>query len=91
MTVEFSTENFQANVLAAQVPVLVDFYTATCGPCQRLVGVIDELASDNEGKAIVGKVDAYENSELSLKYTVNAVPTILLFKNGEVVERHVGF
>jgi len=91
MAVEFTNETFENEVLGANQPVLVDFWSDGCPPCKRLSPVIDELAVDNQGKAGVGKVNVGEHMELAVKYGISAVPTILLFKDGEVVERIQGY
>ena len=91
MAAEFSTANFQSDVLQSDKPVLVDFWSHGCPPCKRLAPVIDELAAENEGKSIVGKVNVGENMELATEYGITAVPTILVFKGGEIVERMQGY
>lgn len=91
MAAEFSTANFQTDVLESDKPVLVDFWSHGCPPCKRLAPVIDELAAENEGKSVVGKVNVGENMELAMEYGISAVPTILVFKGGEIVERMQGY
>jgi thioredoxin 1 len=81
--------DFQQVVLDADRPVLVDFYADWCGPCQELAPVIDELARETPGARIV-KVDVDENSALASRYQVSAIPTLLVFRNGEVAKRQVG-
>ena len=83
MAAEFSTASFKADVLESDIPVLVDFWSHGCPPCKRLAPVIDELASENEGQAVVGKCNVGENMELAAEYGITAVPTILIFKGGE--------
>ena len=90
MATEFSTDTFK-EALQSDKPVLIDFWSHGCPPCKRLAPVIDELATDNEGKTVVGKVNVGENMELATEYGISVVPTILLFKNGEVVERVQGY
>lgn len=82
--------NFDEVVKKSDVPVLVDFWAAWCGPCRMVGPVIDELANEFAGKAKVGKVNVDEQNELAAMFRVMSIPTILLFKNGKVVEQVVG-
>ena len=91
MATEYSTDTFESEVLQSNEPVLVDFWSLGCPPCKRLAPVIDHLASQNEGTAKVGKVNVGEHTDLAMEYGITAVPTILLFKNGDVVERLQGY
>jgi thioredoxin 1 len=89
MAFEFTDSNFQETALKGGVSV-VDFWAEWCGPC-RLVGpIIDDLSVEFDGKATIGKVDVDKNPELSTKYGVRSIPTILIIKDGEVVDKHVG-
>lgn len=87
----FTEKNFDAEVLEAQEPVLVDFWAAWCGPCRMIAPVVEELAVDYAGKLKVGKVNVDENGAVASKFGIMSIPTLLLFSNGEVVERIVGF
>lgn len=84
-------ENFETEVLKSDIPVLVDFWATWCGPCMMLSPVIAELAEELEGKVKVGKVNVDEQNELAMQYRVASIPTLLLFKNGELVKTSVGF
>ena len=84
-------ENFEAEVLNSEIPVLVDFWASWCGPCMMLSPVIAELAEELEGKVKVGKVNVDEQSELAVQYQVASIPTLLLFKNGNLEKTSVGF
>lgn len=89
-TLEFTDANFEQDVLGSDQPVLVDFWAEWCGPCKALGPVVDELASDFAGKARVGKMDTDANREVSTKYGISAIPTIIIFQNGEIKEKFVG-
>ncbi len=90
MALEITDQSFQEMVLNSDKPVLVDFWAVWCGPCRTLGPIIEEVAADFEGKAIVGKVDVDNNQQVSVDYGIRNIPTVLIFKNGEVVDKIVG-
>jgi thioredoxin len=90
MALEITDATFDEVVLKSDKPVLVDFWAAWCGPCRMVGPIVEELATEYEGKAVVGKVDVDANQEFAAKYGVRNIPTVLLFKGGEVVEKQVG-
>lgn len=90
MALEITDKDFQEKVLESDKPVLVDFWAAWCGPCRMVGPIIDELSSEYEGKAVVAKMDVDQNQEFAAKYGVRNIPTVLLFKDGEMVNRQVG-
>ena len=87
---ELTDQNFEAEVLKSDKPVLVDFWAEWCMPCRMLAPTIDKIAKDYAGKVKVGKVDTDSNREVSMKYQISAIPTVILFKNGEVAQKFVG-
>ena len=89
-TLTFCDANFDEEVLAADKPVLVDFWAEWCGPCKALTPLIEELAKEYEGKLKVGKVDTDANREISVRFSISAIPTVMLFKDGELVEKFIG-
>lgn len=90
MALQFNDENFQAEVIDSDVPVLVDFWAEWCGPCKMIGPVVDQVAEEMGDKAKVGKVNVDEARDLALKYNVRSIPFLLFFKGGEVKDQIVG-
>ena len=90
MAKQFTDSNFDAEVLKSDKPVLVDLWAEWCGPCRMLTPIIEELYTEYDGKAVIGKLNVDENPEVSAKYGVRSIPTLLIFKNGELVDKQVG-
>lgn len=90
MALQITDASFEEAVLKSDKPVLVDFVAEWCGPCRTLGPMIEEIATEYEGRAVVGKVDVDNNQEFTAKYGVRNIPTVLMFKDGEVVGRQVG-
>ena len=88
--IELTDDNFEQEVLKSDVPVLVDFWAEWCMPCKMLTPTIEKLANDYQGKVKVGKVDTDSNRDTAIKYSISNIPTVILFKGGEMSQRFVG-
>ena len=87
---EFTDQNFEAEVLKSDQPVLVDFWAEWCMPCRMLTPTIEKLAKDYSGRVKVGKLDTDANRDVAIKYSISAIPTVILFRNGQVAQKFVG-
>jgi thioredoxin 1 len=90
MALELTDKNFDELVLNSDKPVLVDFWAEWCGPCRMVGPIVEELAKEYEGKAVIGKLDVDSNPEVSMKFGIRNIPTLLVFKNGQIVDKQVG-
>lgn len=88
--VHLTDDNFQNEVLDSNTPVLVDFWAAWCGPCRMIAPMIEELATDYNGKVKIGKLDVDNNQRVAMQYGIRSIPSLLVFKNGKVVDQIIG-
>ena len=89
--IKLTEANFEEEVLKSDIPVLVDFWASWCGPCMMLAPVVEEIAKEYEGKIKVGKVNVDEQQRLAVQYRISSIPSLKLFKNGEIADSTVGF
>jgi thioredoxin 1 len=90
MALEFTDANFDELVIKSGKPVIVDLWAEWCGPCRMLTPIVEEMAKDYEGRAVIGKLNVDDNPEITAKYGVRNIPTVLFFKGGELADKQVG-
>ena len=91
MEIELYKETFEQEVLQSDIPVLVDFWATWRGPCKMIAPIVKEIADEYDGKILVGKVNVDEEPDLTMQYNVSSIPTLMVFKNGQLVNKAVGY
>ena len=91
MEITLTKDNFEAEVIASEIPVLVDFWATWCGPCRMIAPAVEEIAEEYEGRLKVGKINVDDEPELASRYGIMSIPTILIYKNGEVANQSIGY
>jgi thioredoxin 1 len=90
MAIEITDANYEELVVNSDKPVMIDFWAVWCGPCRMIAPIVEEMSTEYEGKAVIGKVDVDSNPNVAMKYGIRNIPTVLFVKNGEVADKQVG-